>query len=70
MRMRVALMWRGPFEGERHLRMPDNDELRISTSRLAPTWSQTEIITDVPTSLETFLVPNSQDICQCCDVAA
>jgi hypothetical protein len=50
--------------------MPDNDELRISISRLAPTWSQTEIITDVPTSLETFLVPNSQDKCQCCEVAA
>jgi hypothetical protein len=46
-----------------------NAELRIAIARLAASWSQAQIAASVPTSLESFLVPQGQNIGQRGNVA-
>ena len=39
-------------------------ELRVSSARLASSWSQSQVATYVPTSLEPFFAPQGQHIRQ------
>ena len=44
-------------------------ELRVSSTRLASSWSQSQIATHVPASLEPFFATQSEDIRQRCELA-
>lgn len=44
-------------------------ELRIAVSRLAPSWSEAKVATDISASLEALLVPQRKDVSQWCDVS-